>query len=312
MKLIESSVERITETDPFKKIEIAGRTCYKSENKITEDSAIKFTKGLIRSGHTAMVEHATFTYVVVDEDIYDALIACKYLNCTCEFVNNTPLRIVSGNVRAINETDCNIYLLARLLVDGYSDLIYARKLDEVESYINTAIQGIVPIDDILDLEDHNIEEILAHKYYTMKFICDRAVSCEIVRHRPFSYAQESQRYVDYSKSSEIEFIKPYWYDESSGECRLEFNLALEQSEKLYKRLRAKGLAPQQARGVLPNATKTEIVVTGNLAEWKHFFLLRACTNVGRPHPDTMKLAKAALDIIEKDLINHNIEIDLLN
>lgn len=101
MKLIEPKVELIEEENLFKKIEIAGRTCYKSEANITDESALKFYNNLVKHGHFAMLEHATVAFLVEDDDIYQELLKYKYLNAT----NLYGRRIVSGNIRAINETN---------------------------------------------------------------------------------------------------------------------------------------------------------------------------------------------------------------
>ena len=130
------------------------------------------------------------------------------------------------------------------------------------------------------------------KRITAKFTTDRGVSHEIVRHRTMSFAQESQRYVGYDKErfgNEIVFVKPHWYDEEFPAC-LTWIEGLKEAEKKYMELREAGLKPQDARGVLPNATKTEIIVTGFESDWKHFFDLRATGTTGAPHPDIKKLA----------------------
>ena len=118
---------------------------------------------------------------------------------------------------------------------------------------------------------------------------------EIVRHRVMSFAQESQRYVGYDKEkfgSEVTFIKPHWYDEEFPAC-LTWVESLKDAEQKYMDLREAGLKAQDARGVLPNATKTEIVVTGFESDWEHFFELRTA---GAAHPDMRKLA---LELQEK-------------
>lgn len=315
MKLIESSVSIIRDSDPFVKIETAGRTCYKSEAKITTDSAKNFTKKLINSGHTAMVEHAQFVFLILDDIYFEELRKCKYLNCTHEYIDGKNFNIVSGNVRAINDLDFEVGepLLTKLIYSGYEELVYGSNemLNEMlddhiwRDYVQ---EQIVLMNNIFDLnEDITRSELMNHCYYTLKFICDRAVTHEIVRHRTFSFAQESQRYVDYNKSADgITFIKPEWLDNTSEESVATFLESLNTSEMAYRELRAQGVPPQAARGVLPNATKTEIVVTGSLKDWCHFFDLRASNKLGRPHPDIMKLAKEAMNLIEDDLIdNHN-------
>lgn len=126
---------------------------------------------------------------------------------------------------------------------------------------------------------------------------------EFVRHRVFSFAQESTRYCNYSKdkfNNEITFIKPTWFDDErakdneSPECR--FIDSLDSSSVDYFRLLQLGLKPQEARGVLPNATKTELVMTGFRSDWNHFFELRCSTTA---HPDAKKLADELKEIIDK-------------
>jgi thymidylate synthase (FAD) len=174
MKIIEPYFEI---EEPFngmeilKKIERAGRTCYKSEEKITNDSAIQFVKNIIARGHEAMLEHASIT---------------------------------------------------------------------------------------------------------VRVVCDRGVSHEIVRHRLASYAQESTRFCNYSKNkfgNELTFIKPCFWKEGSSEYEL-WKSHCGLCEVTYMNLIGEGASPQEARSVLPNSLKTEIVMTMNCREWRHFFKMR--------------------------------------
>lgn len=171
----------------YQLIEQAGRTCYKSEDKITPESAAKFVAGIVKRGHEAMLEHASMT---------------------------------------------------------------------------------------------------------VKFIVDRGVSHELVRHRLFSFAQESTRYCNYSNEkfgSEITVIKPCFYQEYKEEYDL-WKAAMENAEYKYFQLLNAGSTPQEARSVLPNSLKTEVVVTGNMREWRHFFRLRAAGETGAPHPQMSEVA----------------------
>jgi thymidylate synthase (FAD) len=171
MKIVLESVELLWCTpEPEKQIEIAGRTCYKSEDKITEDSAKEFCTRMVKSGHHAMIEQAV-----------------------------ASLRIVT----------------------------------------------------------------------------DRGISHEIVRHRLASYAQESTRYCNYSKKkfgNELTFIQPHNLSETE---RRTWKLSCDAAELSYFTFIAKGAPPQIARSVLPNSLKTEIVMTANFREWRHFIKLRA-------------------------------------
>ena len=120
------------------------------------------------------------------------------------------------------------------------------------------------------------EAVLEHCSFTVKFICDRGVSHEIVRHRLASYCQESTRYCNYSKEgfgSEITVIKPcFWPDDSDEMC--EWRSAMRLTESHYFSLLQFGATPQEARSVLPNSLKTEVVMTANIREWRHFLKLR--------------------------------------
>lgn len=176
----------------LQKIEAAARTCYKSEGKIQEGSAAKLVSGLIKSGHEAMLEHASVT---------------------------------------------------------------------------------------------------------VKFVVDRGISHELVRHRLASFAQESTRYCNYSKDdfgSEITFIIPDYLEYKSEGWNI-WKESMKQAEDAYFKMLDFGLSPQQARAVLPNSLKTEVVMTANLREWRHFFKLRALGTTGKPHPQMLEVAVPLLE-----------------
>lgn len=120
------------------------------------------------------------------------------------------------------------------------------------------------------------EAVLEHDSITVKFVVDRGVSHEIVRHRLAAYCQESTRYCNYSKDGfgrQVTFIQPNFLDRGTRGWEL-WVLACEQAEKAYFDLLNWGCSPQEARAVLPNSLKTEVVMTANLREWRHFFKLR--------------------------------------
>jgi len=176
----------------LQKIEAAARTCYKSEGKIQEGSAAKLVAGLIKSGHEAMLEHASVT---------------------------------------------------------------------------------------------------------VKFVVDRGISHELVRHRLASFAQESTRYCNYSKDdfgSEITFIIPDYLEYKSEGWNI-WKESMKQAEDAYFKMLDFGLSPQQARAVLPNSLKTEVVMTANLREWRHFFKLRALGTTGKPHPQMLEVTVPLLE-----------------
>ena len=283
MKLIESKVE-VIEQQPgldgvYKQIELAGRTCYKSEDKITEDSAKGFVDRMIGSKHGAMLEHGTVYLSVPKEEteIIGFHGWCQYSKVRSDLVMEEPCNwLITTNMRVLVEHD-------RL-----SDLKYI------------------------------CEPTKRHeKRITAKFTMDRIGSQSICRHRVFSFAQESQRYCNYSKDKydgQVTFVIPTWanipegkYTDWNGDwCDVEkltvlkpiendavdqFLFLCKYAETSYNLMVDRGAKPQEARQVLPNATKTEIVVTGFESDWEHFFSLRSPkAGAQGAHPDIAKLA----------------------
>lgn len=297
MKLIESSVQIIEEKDPYKMIELAGRTCYHSLDKITEDSSKEFVDRMIKLGHGAMLEHGTIYLTIDGEDPNLSKIQSN---------PHTKVNLVPYEV----------------LTEGNYTISY-------KAHITTNLRVLIE-NNLKELLCYQVEPTEHHeKRITAKFICDRGVSHEFVRHRVFSFAQESTRYCNYSKDkfgNELTFILPPWVDErqlgeqNSQELLIQmgslsnptytqedlnelyFLFSLASSEVQYFNLINNGWKPQQARAVLPNATKTELVMTGFESDWEHFFELR-CS--GAAHPDAKKLADEL-----KSLMNvKNIELN---
>lgn len=242
----------------YKQIEMAGRTCYKSEDKITETSAKEFVDRMIKSGHGAMLEHGT-VYLTIPND-----------NDLCLLLKMNPY------------TKCNP-------VGGIC-------------YITTNLRVLVEHKAMWLIDKYLCEPTEYHeKRHTVKFICDRGVSHEFVRHRVFSFAQESTRYCNYSKDkfgNELTFILPCWLtsniiDLGNDHKALQNNtseehlwyLAMEYLESAY--LKMKNWKAQEARAILPNSLKTELVMTGFVSDWKHFFELRC---PGSAHPQARELA----------------------
>jgi thymidylate synthase (FAD) len=161
------------------------------------------------------------------------------------------------------------------------------------------------------------ESVLEHASASVRFICDRGVSHEIVRHRLVSFSQESTRYCDYNKNGHISFIIPPWVSFNEGWSddkitnqfdggpeHIWFN-AMMDSEAAYCKLRDQGWKPEEARSVLPNSLKTELVMTANFREWRHFFKLRTAK---ASHPQMQELTipllaefKKRVDIIFDDI-----------
>ena len=137
------------------------------------------------------------------------------------------------------------------------------------------------------------EAVLEHATVTAVVICDRGISHEIVRHRIAAYCQESTRYCNYSKGKfgeEITVVEPFFWDENSAERRI-WKRACETAEIAYFDLLAEGATPQEARDVLPNSLKTQLAITMNIREWRHFFRLRCGKGA---HPQMIELASKGL------------------
>jgi len=141
------------------------------------------------------------------------------------------------------------------------------------------------------------ESVLEHEKITARVICDRGVSHELVRHRIASYSQESTRYVRYDK--DVEFIEPcFWAVPHKRAYYKRWQVAMSIAEMAYKGLLDIGATPQEARSVLPNSLKTEIVVTMNLRAWRNFFKLR-CDKAA--HPQIRQIAFMLLKDISNGL-----------
>ena len=251
MKLINQSYEickthGYTLQDVYKDIERAARISYKSEDKITEDSAEKMVQRLISMKHYSPLEFGTI-----------------YLKITLD-----PIR--------------NIYNALKYENNPFSAITIAK---DSTRYITTNYRVIIENHWEDDLQYMCAPTKYHQRRTTVKFITNRAVSHELVRHRSMSFMQESQRYVAYDKDkfgNELTFIKPAWkqqeLDEQTNETVLTHQL-FANIEDTYMKLRSLGLTPQQARIVLPNATKTELYMCGFDKDWEHFFDLRDKTHV---------------------------------
>ena len=265
----------------LKFIEMAGRTCYKSEDKITKDSAEGFVRKLIKAGHLAMVEHSNFVVkthktVFLKKQSLQGMIG-KYLNV----LEDTDFIYVGGSLTAWYQSLIFRKTYEGIFNDFFHNLGMVFGMDEVEfshSFFNPDYSN-----DWISCSHNEIPKEL-HRY-SAKFICDRGVSHELVRHRPCSFAQESTRYVNYS-GKDMEFIEPTEYGDWPIYARETFLETCVKCSQAYQKLLFHDLKPQQARAVLPNALKTEIVVTADAAEWTHIRKLRTAKSA---HPDMQRV-----------------------
>lgn len=141
------------------------------------------------------------------------------------------------------------------------------------------------------------ESVIEHEKITVRIVCDRGVTHELVRHRIASYSQESTRYCNYTGDkfgNQLTFIKPCFFNTDSTEDKLKYSIwenSLKDIEKNYFSLIEKGAKPEEARSILPNSLKTEIVVTMNLREWRHYLKLRTSKEA---HPQIREISDKIL------------------
>lgn len=296
MKLIESKAELVLQQEGlegvYKQIELAGRTAYHSLDKITPDSAKSFVNRMIKSKHGAALEHGT-VYLKIP---YNWLHRLTHIGLCNKYIENPYSRT----------HEMYELLEAPVAHDAASSNIVCYLA------VTTNLRVLVENNWLEDLK-YICEPTQHHeKRYTMRFICSRAIAQELTRHRAFSFLMESQRYVNYSKErhgGEITFIIPSWcnfepaqieeYERGDYRHSLvrEYALlsGLSEAENQYMTMLSDGCTPQQARDVLPNATKTELIMTGFASDWRFFFDLRYYGKTGKPHPDMDLLAGKARD-----------------
>lgn len=287
MRLIKPNVEIIEQSDYtidgiYKMIELAGRTCYKSEDKITEDSAKEFVNRMIKSGHGAMLEHGTVYLAIPWADNWE-----KYKYNPYSRYNSLP-------------TDDDFSVIA--ITTNYRVLVENGWMDDLQY--------------ICEPTEHHKKRI------TVKWTTDRVTGESFLRHRVFSFARESTRYCNYTKDkfdNEVKFIIPTWVDIPEGKIaywdgdwvkmddltvvkRYESDAtdiwldSCKNSEWYYNIAINNGWKPQQARQVLTFSIHSPLVMTGFESDWKGFFDLR-CDKAA--HPDAQHLAKMLLTKFNK-------------
>lgn len=294
MKLIKPKFEILEQENGlegiYKQIERVGRTCYKSEDKISEGTAKPFVDRMIASKHLAMCEHGTLYFKIpanidVDGHFLDEVSTwtkCKHIVCS------------EGNWWAITTN-------LRVMIEHFAP-----------EYIEELIEKY-----LCEPTEYHVKRV------AVKFTLDQGVMREFTRHRSFSFACESTRYCNYCNdkfNNEVTFIIPSWCENikegSYAEEDLNFEIdtrytvneqiflnTLHRAEKAYF-----GLSviwkPQQVRNILPLATKCDLVMTGFVDDWEHFCDLRARGTTGAPHPQAKELAEPLLtEFIKRNLIS---------
>ena len=197
------------------------------------------------------------------------------------------IKIVPMSVELAEEVD-GVGMLLR--IESYGRTCYKSNPNEDDAPLESAIKFIR----MLMKRGH--ESVLEHEKVTARVICDRGVTHEIVRHRIASYSQESTRYCDYNNKP-MEFINPQPHI-TGGPSISCWMIAMQYAADRYENLRSNGVPPQMARSVLPNSLKTEIVMTMNLREWRHFFRLRTAKAA---HPQMRDVANALLKLFKAEI-----------
>ncbi|MGR0480602.1 MAG: FAD-dependent thymidylate synthase [Candidatus Electronema sp. V4] len=287
MKIISPSCKILDHLDQQSlavRIEYCGRICYKSEDRITQESALPFVEKMAEHGHNSVLEMGVVTLEICADDsaIADLFMRQpKYLHISRE--GNRLL--ITGSIRAWRELllfqpDCAVVRAACALLNDRHPYFFSTIMPEGGL---VAVPSItvrkVPLEEVERLP---ADKLAKHRHVAVKFVVNRAVTHELVRHRPCAFLQESQRYCRYSDDkfgSEVTFIKPMFWAEDSSEYTL-WRQAMEETERLYLRLLETSTA-QAARTVLPNSCKTEIIVYANLEQWRHIFKLR-CSKAAEP------------------------------
>ncbi len=270
-------------------IERAARTCYKTEDKITEGSAERMVRMLIQRHHEAMLEHGDYIFLLEDYKILDniAYSLRRLMERGADvplltFTNINQRPIISGNIRAWRELLASQCLAAHYFT-GAIDPIYTSDLITEDERIDDPRVKQIHYSDL-----HGFNEKRVHLRQTVRFMVDRGVTHEFVRHRVMSFAQESTRYVDYSGDG-IAVIEPCFLEEHTEPYDL-WKRQCMSADTAYTHEKRLGLKPEEARTVLPQSTKAELVMTGTLRQWDHFFDMRARQTTGPAHPQAAEVA----------------------
>lgn len=268
MNLIKPKFE-ILEQQPgidgiYKMIELAGRTCYRSENNITENSAKDFVDRMIANGHLSILEHGT-VYLVAET------------------------KLVNYYIHPEDGEDEEYNPLEKYYDNKYS---YVNIGEDYNLYVTTNLRVLVENDWLDDLQYICEPTEFHEKRICVRYVSDIHFYKDCTRHRPFSWAIESTRFCNYIRKrfgSSVTFATPIWLKDEEQE---EFEEDLKTIESIYFKWINKGWQPQQAAYFLIQGTKAEIVMTGFISDYRHFFDLRSkIAKTGEPHPTVVELVE---------------------
>jgi|LSPZ01.1.fsa_nt_gi thymidylate synthase (FAD) len=262
----------------YQHIEKIGRICYKSEEKITEDSHMKFVENLTKRKHFAMLEHGTVYGIFLVKDSNEKFIQ-NWENDRYSVVNREE--IDGGNGQSV---------LMAFITTNY------RRFTELKISPIEAIENNYGINELFISPTPHDKHV---KRYTIKFVCDRGVSHEFVRNRGSkgnAFAQESTRYCNYLNKEHCTYIYPGWLEQATEEQKAQYQSDCAKNEFDYFAALKTGLSPQLARNYLNHWLKTELVITAYPFDWFDFFRLRCAKDA---HPEAQECANLAKEALGK-------------
>lgn len=273
----------LDEQDIPRRIEWCGRICYKTEEQMTAESSEIFGNKIVQEKHNSVLEMAVVTHEVSNvDDVYIAEMDHVSKHVIIDVVADGAY-LITASIRVIREMymlhphNCVIHAIARDVAQIYpiyfSDLRIPAHDVEIVSAPTVVKVTLKYLDDVLQFESPAVWR--RHRFLAVKFVVNRAVTHELVRHRPCAILQESQRYCNYGSkrfSGMVTLIKPIFFAENTSEYR-RWERSVAASAWDYLTL-LKTSSPQAARTVLPNSCKTEIIVFANIVQWNHILHMR--------------------------------------
>lgn len=292
MQIIKPSCSLVEIANPFKLCERVGRVCYKSEDKITEDSYKTFIINILNRGHYSVLEHANFLFAWHGNMPVRFLMALDKPGIYIHRLNQYSFRISMNLRNAIELAEKSlIFDFIRMIRDTY-DFPIEFNLEKLASSTDLPVGSRI---DLIQKPDFDED----FTFETVEFQIARGIWDELARHRENSCACESSRYCMYSKdkfNGEIKFNEPVWYKEADWLTKWQWRSCLKSAEKNYMKFLAKGYKPQFARGLLPLDYSVNCIVTANLTQWKHIFELRTSQAA---HPDMQFIMKQVRELMKR-------------
>lgn len=321
MNYIEAKVSKVDISDIYKRIEYAGRICYKSDDKISDKSYEKFIKSIIDRGHLSVLEHSNIAVIwsFENEGPDDAMYTYEWLNAVKgetnghifitmpkSIVNDTI--IISGNVRAWIDIFKRSEKDSPLFNEGFLDMLQTKLYEEYPLFFEPKNVKPIGIMNLIDEKDAGALSPI-HRSFTFEVLTNRAITHQIVRHRVLSFSQESQRYCNYSNNKfggEINYVlgdSPISVKGQEDSYPLEdfkpVGVALGKAEEGYfELLKNTNTKPEKARLLLPNATASTIIITGRVPQFEEFVRLREESHA---QEDIQFVARSIQKLIEDDL-----------